>query len=71
MGPSVNNMDNENMLNITVDELLEQLKELVVTAMNYYQEKCLLSFSKNRDKKVYQKTLFSRVIPEGEHDPSV
>jgi hypothetical protein len=31
----------------------------------------LLSFSKNRDKKVYQKSLFLRVVLEGEHDPTV
>jgi hypothetical protein len=29
-------MENENVLNVTVDELLDQLKELVVTAMNQY-----------------------------------
>ena len=52
------------MFNVTLDELPDQLKELVVTAVNQYQEKCLLSFSKNRDKKVYQKTVFSRVILE-------
>jgi len=57
-------MENENVFNVTLDELPDQLKELVVTAVNQYQEKCLLSFSKNRDKKVYQKTVFSRVILE-------
>ena len=31
----------------------------------------MLSFSKSRDKKVNQKTLFSRIILEGERDPSV
>jgi len=31
----------------------------------------LLSFSRTKDKKVYQKTLFPRVILEGEHDPTV
>jgi len=59
------------MLNVTLDDLLDQLKDLVVTTVNQYQEKCLLSFSKNRDKKVFQKTLCSRVIIEGEQDPSV
>ena len=58
VGPSINNIQNENVLNVTLDELPDQLKELGVTAVNQYQEKCLLSFSKNRDKKVYQKTLF-------------
>ena len=59
------------MLNVNLDELPDPLKELLTTAVNQYQEKCLLSFSKNRDKKVIQKTLFRRVILEGEHDPSV
>ena len=59
------------MLNVTLDELPDQLKDLVVTAVNQYQEKCLLYFSKNRDKKVYQKTLFPRVILGGECDPSI
>jgi hypothetical protein len=57
-GTMINNMDNENVLNVTLDELSDQLKELVATAVNQYQEKCLLSFSKNRDKKVIKKTLF-------------
>jgi hypothetical protein len=64
-------MENKNVLNVTLDKLPDQLKELVTTAVNQYQEKYLLSFSKNRDKKVYQKTLFSRVILEGERDPSI
>jgi hypothetical protein len=51
-GITVSNMENENMLNVTLDALPDQLKELIVTATNEYQEKCLLSFSKNRDKKV-------------------
>ena len=52
------------MLNVTIEELLDSLKELVETTMDQYQEKCLLSFSRTRDKKVYQKTLFLRVILE-------
>ena len=71
MGPTVINMDNENVLNVTLDELPDSLKELVETAINQYKEKCLLSFSRTRDKKVYKKTLFSRVILEGERDPTV
>ena len=59
------------MLNVTLDELPDSLKELVQTTVNQYQEKCLLSFSRTRDKKVYEKTLFPRVILEGEHDPTV
>jgi len=64
-------MENKNVLNVTLDKLPDQLKELVTTAVNQYQEKYLLSLSKNRDNKVYQKTLFSRVILEGERDPSI
>jgi hypothetical protein len=64
-------MKNENVLNVTLNDLPDQLKELVVTVVNQYQEKWLLSFSKNRDKKVFQKTLFPRVILEGEQDPSI
>jgi len=71
MGPLVNNMENENMLNITLDELPDSLNELVKTTVNQYQEKCLLSFRRTRDKKVYEKTLFQRVILEGERDPTV
>ena len=51
-GTTISNIKNKNMLNVTLDELPDQLKELVTTAVNKYQEKCLLSFSKNRDKKV-------------------
>jgi len=64
-------MDNENMLNVTLDELPDSLKELVHTAMNQYQDKSFLSFNRTRDKKVYQKTLFPRVILEGERDPNI
>jgi hypothetical protein len=71
VGQLINNIENKNVLTITFDELPDELKELVVTAVNQYQEKCLLSFSKNRDMKVYQKTLFPRIILKGEHDPSV
>ena len=70
-GTTVNDMDNKNVLIITLDELPDQPQELVLTAVNQYQEKCLLSFSKNMYRKVIQKTLFPRVIMEGEHDPSV
>jgi hypothetical protein len=45
-------MENDNVLNVNLDELPDPLKELLTTAVNQYQEKCLLSFSKNRDKKV-------------------
>jgi hypothetical protein len=55
-GTTTDDMDNKNVLNVTLDELPGQLKDLVVTAVNQYQEKCLLSFSKNRDRKVTQKT---------------
>jgi hypothetical protein len=43
-GTSINNMENENVLNVTLDELPDPLKEMVVTAVSQYQEKCLLSF---------------------------
>ena len=56
------------MLNVSLDELRNSLKKLVQTAVNQYQEKCLLSFSRTRDKKVYQKSLFPRVILDGEHE---
>jgi len=64
-------MKNENVLNVTLDELSDSRNELVETAVNQYQEKCLHSFRRTRDKKVYQKTLFPRVILEGEPDPTV
>jgi len=59
------------VLNVTLDELSDSLKELVETAVNQYEEKCLLSFSRTSYKKVYQKTLFPRVILEGERDPTI
>jgi len=61
-------MDNNNVLNVTLDELPNNLKELVITTVNQYQEKYLLSFTKNKDRKVIEKTLLPRVIMEGEHD---
>ena len=59
------------MLNVILDDLTDSLKELVEIAVNQYQEKCLLSFSRTRDKQVYQKTLFPMLILEGERDPIV
>jgi hypothetical protein len=64
-------MDNKTVLNVTLDELPDNLKELITVVVNQYQKNCLLSFSKNRDMKVIQKTLLPRVIMEGEHDPSL
>jgi len=52
-GILLSDMENENVLNVTLDDLPDQLKELVATAVNQYQENCLVSFSKNRDKKVF------------------
>ena len=66
LGGTTINMESDNVLNVTINELPDQLRELVTTAVNQYQENCLLSFSENRDKKVIQKTLFPTVS-----DPSV
>jgi vacuolar-type H+-ATPase subunit E/Vma4 len=53
-GTTIVNMENNNdqILNVATEDLLDELKALVEQAVQQYQEKCLLSFSKSHDRRV-------------------
>lgn len=69
-GTTIVNMDNSHVINVTMDELPDELKALVTQAVQQYQDKCLLSFTKNHDKKVIQKTMLPRTILDGQKHPN-
>jgi len=54
--------DNAQVLDVTMDELPENMKELVQQACDQFQHKCLMSFSKNKSNRVFQKQSLSRVL---------
>jgi len=54
--------DNAQVLDVTMDELRENMKELVQQACDQFQHKCLISFSKNKSNRVFQKQSLPRVL---------
>ena len=48
-------INNDCVLDVTVDELPEDLKELVQQACDQYIKKCMMSFTKNKSNKIIQK----------------
>jgi hypothetical protein len=54
--------DNAQVLDITMDELPKNIKEIVQQACDQFQHKCLMSFSKNKSNRVFQKQLLPRVL---------
>jgi hypothetical protein len=71
-GTTIVNMDydNEQVLNISIDDLPKEAKALVEKAVQQYRDKCLSSFTKMRDK-VIQKTMLPRTLFHGQRDPDV
>jgi len=67
-GTTIVKMDNEHILNVSMDELPEDLKTLVETAIEEYRNKCLLCFTKTRDQAVIQKTRLPRTLLDGQRD---
>ena len=61
-------MDNDQVLNVAMDDLPEDLKTLVETAIEEYRNKCLLCFTKTRDQAVIQKTRLPRTLLDGQRD---
>jgi hypothetical protein len=62
--------DNEQVLSISIDDLPEEAKALVEKVVQQYRDKCLLSFTKMRDK-VIQKTMLPKTLFHGQRDPNV
>jgi hypothetical protein len=54
--------DNAQVLGVTMDELPENMKEMVQQACDQFQHKCLMSFSKNKSNRVFQKQSLPRVL---------
>ena len=54
--------DNAQVLDVTMDELPENMKEMVQQACVQFQDKCLMSFSKNKSNRVFQKQSLPRVL---------
>jgi hypothetical protein len=54
--------DNAQVLDVTMDELPENMKEMVQQACDQFQHKCLMSFSKNKSNRVFQKRSLPRVL---------
>jgi hypothetical protein len=53
-GTTIINIENNNdqILNVTMEDLPDELKALAEQAVQQYQEKCLLSISKSHDRRV-------------------
>ena len=54
--------DNTQVLDVTMDELPENMKEMVQQACDQFQNKCLMSFSNNKSNRVFQKQSLPRVL---------
>jgi hypothetical protein len=55
-------ISNSHVLDVTMEELPENFRELVQQACEQFQQKCLMSFSKNKSNKVIQKQSLPRVL---------
>ena len=55
-------INNDHVLDVSMAELPDNYKDLVLQACEQYQRKCLMSFSKNKSNKVFQKQSMPRVL---------
>lgn len=62
--------NNQMALNVTLEDLPEEWRNIVNTATEQFKEKCLLSYAKDQDGNVYQKQFLPRVLLEGQADPN-
>jgi hypothetical protein len=58
------------ILDVTLEELPEDWRNTINTATKQFQDKCLLSYAKYHEGKVYQKTYLPRVLLDGQPDPN-
>jgi hypothetical protein len=58
------------ILDVTLDELPEDWRNTINTATKQFQDKCLLSYAKDHEGKVYQKNYLPRVLLDGQTDPN-
>jgi hypothetical protein len=58
------------ILDVTLDELPEDWRNTINTTTKQFQDKCLLSYAKDHEGKIYQKNYFPRVLLDGQTDPN-
>ena len=61
-------INNDCVLDVTMDELPEELKDLVQQACDQYLKKCMMSFSKNKSNRIIQKQSLPRVLLPNQAD---
>jgi hypothetical protein len=60
----------ETILNVTFEELPEEWRNTIERAMQQFKDKCMLSYAKDHEGKIYQKTYLSRMLLDGQPDPN-
>jgi TRAP-type C4-dicarboxylate transport system substrate-binding protein len=56
---------NKDVLTIPFEELPDEDKQVITKALEQYQDKCLVSYSRTRDNKIIQKYPLPRVLLHG------
>jgi hypothetical protein len=60
----------EAILNVTFEELPEEWRNTIERAMQQFKDKCMLSFAKDHEGRIYQKTYLPRVLLNRQPDPN-
>jgi hypothetical protein len=60
----------EAILNVTFEELPEEWCNTIERAMQQFKDKCMLSYAKDHEGRIYQKTYLPRVLLDGQPDPN-
>ena len=60
--------NNRNILILSYEDLPDEDKDVIGKAIEVFQNKCLLSYTKTRDNKVIQKYQLPRVLMHGQSD---
>ena len=60
--------NNRDILMVPYEDLLDEDKDVISKAIEEFQNKCLLSYTKTRDNKVVQKYPLPRVLIHGQTD---
>jgi hypothetical protein len=60
----------EAIINVTFEKLPEEWRNTIESAMQQFKDKCMLSYAKDHEEKIYQKTYLPRVLLDGQPDPN-
>jgi hypothetical protein len=63
-------VSSEAILNLTFEELPKEWRNTIERAMQQFKDKCMLSYDKDHEGKIYQKTYLPRVLLDGHPDPN-